>query len=138
MNERTAYVLVCDDATWSLTGKMNLFGVYGNDIMIPHTEMAINQMVFYFDIQTGADDPFQQLSIQIEFPGDPALQQAIAIENPSSPRPTGRTKITYKVPFMVQQRILRPGKINTHVIHERGKIDAGGVWVVHPPIAPSL
>jgi len=132
MSERTASVLVCDDATWSLTGKINLFGVYANDIVIPHPELLFNQIVFYFDIQTGFDDPFHHLAIQIEFPGEQPILQPMPTETPPSPPPAGRTKLIYKIPLMVQQRVLRPGRIIAKIIHERGQIDAGGVWVVHP------
>jgi len=132
MSDRSASVIVCDDFTWSLTGKANLIGVYVQDILIPSVELPINQMVFFFTVQTGADDPFQHLALKVNFPGDEPIIQPIPISVPESPRPVERTKLFFRLPILVQQRILRPGKIATSVIHERGELDAGGVWIIHP------
>ncbi|MBN9039838.1 MAG: hypothetical protein J0H38_01005 [Rhizobiales bacterium] len=133
MNERKASVIVCDEFTWSLTGKANFFGVYVQDIVIPIPEVTINQMVFFFSVETDANDPFKQVELKVEFPGSPPFTQPIAMDALPMPPPAGRTKITYRFPIMLQQRVLRPGRIATSVIHERGELSAGGVWIVQQP-----
>jgi hypothetical protein len=117
--------------TWSLTGKANLFGIYAQDIVIPVPEVTVGQLVFFFIAETDIGDPFKSLSFRIQFPGEPYM------DSPSLPlppqfleAPEGRTKMFARQAILTQNKVLRPGRILTTVIHEGGEIDAGGIWVV--------
>jgi hypothetical protein len=133
---RTASVIVCDDILFGLTGKGFLQGVYAGDITIHGNALAIPQLVFYFTAETPKERPFKKMTLKVVPFGTAATELDLPIESiPQSMNPT-RPKMIVRAPVLVQQIMLRPGKIETTVITESEELDAGGIWVM--PIAPAL
>jgi hypothetical protein len=135
MAERRASVIVCDEILYAMTGKAFLQGVYQSDIMIPGQELTIQQLVFYFSAETPRDNPFKKIVLKVIPPGMPPSQVDVAL--PPTPNLTpDRNKMILRAPLLLQQPILRPGKIETIVVTESEELDAGGAWVVSvsPPL----
>ena len=65
---RQATVLVADDLSYSLNGKMNVAGIYTVDIFIPTPKFYVNQFVFLFSIDSDPDDPYQKAILSVTLP----------------------------------------------------------------------
>jgi hypothetical protein len=129
MIERKASVIVCDDCLVSLQGKFVLSGIYPGDIVIPLDGISAPQLVFFFLIEGPREDPFKSLSIKITFPGQPPIQAELPVASASSTIfPDRKTALT-RQPVLVQLPVLRTGRVETIVIHDKGEIDAGGIWI---------
>ena len=76
---RQATVVVADDALYSLSGKLNLSGVYGTDISIPFDPTHAAQLIFCFIIEAEPDDPYQQIVVRVELPGGDSRQMQLAM-----------------------------------------------------------
>jgi hypothetical protein len=128
MTERTAFVTIADDIYTSYNGKLNIIGAYTQDIAIIADPFKANQLLFVFRVETGIDDPFQTLGVEITFPGQKSIVTTMPLP-PNPPRLPGRTKqaLTFTVPAVYVD--LRPGKIDVKVIHERGSIDVLAPWI---------
>jgi hypothetical protein len=129
--ERKAFALVCDDLMHSLTGKVSLSGVYVQDIVIPGPALLLNQLVFFFTVETPREKPFQSLTFKVSLPGNPPREQSVPIVvNEMSIGDPRRKRITFRQAMLLQQVVLMPGRIETSVIHEEGELDAGGIWIM--------
>jgi hypothetical protein len=85
---------------------------------------------------TPKERPFKKITLKVSPFGTSATEFNLPIESiPQSMNPT-RPKMIVRVPVLVQQIMLRPGKIETTVITESEELDAGGIWVM--PVAPAL
>jgi hypothetical protein len=130
MTDRTASVIVCDEALFSVTGKAYLNGVYPSDITISGDALQIHQLVFYFAAETPKDKPFKKLTLKATFPGSGSTQFEINVDAVQQVHNPARPKMVVRAPLLVQQILLKPGKIETKVIDETGaELDAGGIWV---------
>jgi hypothetical protein len=49
-----------------------------------------------------------------------------------------RPKMIVRAPLLVQQILLKPGKIETTVIADSDELDAGGIWITSVPKLPSV
>ena len=135
---RTASVIVCDDILFGLTGKAYLHGVYTSDITIPGDELNLNQLVFYFTAETAKEKPFKKITLRVVPPGMPPAQfQMPSIEAIPQIANHARPKMIVRAPLLMQQLVLRPGKIETTVITESEELDAGGIWITSVPKFPS-
>jgi hypothetical protein len=135
MGERQAVILVSDDLLISLSGKLTALGIYTGDIAIQTTPAAVSQLAALFVIECDAADPFQSLTLEVLLPGEAEPRKLpYAVLRP--PPPQGRTKLIYRVPFLLQNLRLMPGQIKARVIHERGSIDLSGPWVTLVGQAP--
>jgi hypothetical protein len=133
MSERRASVIVCDDILFSITGKVFLQGVYQTDITIPGDELTIGQFIFYFTVETPKENPFKKITLSVLLPGGTPNQFEVPLASIAPTLNPNRPKMVLRSPFLIQQPILRPGKIETKVITESGEIDAGGAWMVSVP-----
>jgi hypothetical protein len=130
MIERKASVIVCDDFLISLQGKFVMTGVYPSDIVIPSDGVSAPQLVFFFMIEGPREDPFKSLSVKITFPGEATIKVDLPVGvTASSAIFPDRKKVTVKQPVLVQQPVLRAGRVETIVDHDKGEIDAGGIWI---------
>lgn len=130
IEERSASIIVCDDFFYSIAGKVTLSGVYVQDIVIPASETTVNQLVFFFTIETPKERPFKSLTLKIQFPGsEPILAPVVIMPRMVGPEDPLRKKITIKQPMLVQQVVLRPGRIRATALHDEGELDAGGIWI---------
>ena len=127
MTGRQASVLVSDDILISLQGKFTVIGVYTADISIPEDGTTAPQLAFLFVVECGVDDRIESLTLEVKLPGNAPEQQVIPIVK-SSVLP-GRTKLLYKLPFLIIQPVLHPGRIEAKIIHEKGEIPVAGPWI---------
>ena|ERR1700719_963126 len=136
---RQASVLISDDFYVSLVGKFVVQGVYTSDIIIPTDQIIAAQLVFLFQIETDVSDLFEKLQVQVTLPGQTPKTADIPIM-PFVPG-AGRTRWLVHWPLLVQQAVLRPGRIETKVIHEKGEILTTSPWISlatqAPPSQPS-
>ncbi len=128
---RKASAFVCDEALFSLTGKITISGLYTQDIVIVSNEQQINQLVFLFTVETSKSQPFKSAMLKIAFPGgDPVLVPMMTVIHPASIDDDRRKSMVFRQPVLVPMPILRPGRIVASVLHEDGEMEAGGFWVV--------
>jgi hypothetical protein len=136
---RQASVLVCDDLLVSMLGKFTTIGIYTADITIPSEPIVANQLVFLFIVETDVDDLFERMTLEVTMPGQPSVKMDVPLAPP--PPIPGRTRWFLRWPFMIQQPVLRPGRIEAKVIHEKGEILTSGPWISllqqAPPTQPS-
>jgi hypothetical protein len=129
MIPRYASVLICDEILFSLTGKTNLLGAYVTDIAIPANPTLVNQLIFYFTIETDIQDLFTSLTLHVTLPGSAPVIQSIPVIQIGPAEPS-RQRWTMRWPLMLPQVLLRPGRIEAKVIHEKGELIAGTPWIV--------
>src|SRR5262245_55481142 len=125
---RQASLIVSDDFFVSLTGKFIVHGVYTTDIIIPVDPTPVHQLVFVFHVETDIDEPFERLRLQVTLPGQ---DRPTAVEVPNLkvlPTPE-RTRWLTRFPLLMPQPVLRPGRIDARVIHEKGEIIATAPWI---------
>jgi len=133
---RQATVIAADEATLSLSGKMNIFGIYTTDIQILSDPTVANQLVFVFMIETDPAEPFQQLMVRVELPGGDTRQQILAPQTFTEGR-ADTIRWSVKFPLLFQNPVLRPGPIVAQVIHEKGVLSPAAPFVVLKAEAPS-
>jgi hypothetical protein len=137
MSDRRAFVTVCDELYYSMSGRVMMQGIYLQDIVIADEQLQLNQLVFFFTIQTLKSNPFRALSLSVKVPdGEPVMGPIPISEQVSGAADDRRRIIVIKQPLLLGRPLLKPGKIETKVIHESGEIDAGGIWVVPVNEAP--
>jgi hypothetical protein len=129
MIERSASVFACDEVLYSLSGKITVSGMYTGDIIVPGENTVLNQLIFFFTAITPAHDPFRLLRIRVIIPGNFPVESNVPISVSTMGINSRRTQLVYRYPVLAQQPIARPGLIETTVIHERGMMDAGGIWI---------
>src|SRR5437867_2225769 len=66
---RQATVIVSDELTSSLTGKLHILGAYTGDIIIAADPTSVGQLVFLFIMESDPDDPFKKIELRVELPG---------------------------------------------------------------------
>jgi hypothetical protein len=131
MTGRTASVVVCDNILSDITAKIYLYGLYPVDISIPGNELLVNQLAFYFSIFTPNERPFKHVILRVTPPESATTEMNYplagvhdAVKNPNRP------KMIFRAPLLLQQILLKVGKIETKVILDNDEeLDAGGIWV---------
>jgi hypothetical protein len=132
MTTRQATVLVADEVTYTLNGKLNVFGIYTNDIHIPVEPSYTTQLVFLFIIETSPDDPYQKLELHVELPGGDSRHLPLGLSQFELGRSDQR-RWCLKYPLLFNNPILRPGPIDARVIHEHGEISTAAPFIVLAP-----
>ena len=129
--DRQASVLIADDMVMSLLGKINLSGIYTSDIVIPIDPFGVPQLVFLFSLETDVSDPFQHIQLQVIFPTQQPVEMSVSPPAiPPSSLPEQRTRLLMRQPFLIQQPLLRPGRIQAKVLHDKGEIDIASLpWI---------
>lgn len=126
---RQATVVVADDALYSLSGKLNLSGVYGTDISIPFDPTHAAQLIFCFIIEAEPDDPYQQIVVRVELPGGDSRQMQLAMHTFVSGE-ADKIRWCVKYPLLFQAPALKPGPILASVLHEKGIIITAAPFIV--------
>jgi hypothetical protein len=127
---RQASVIICEDVTYTLSGKMNIQGMFTTDIGIPFEPYLGNQLVFVFLIEASPDDPYQTLELSVELPGG---QQRLRhpINVPALRPAAGDTlRWSLKQPLLFPSVVLHPGPIIAKVIHDKGEITTAAPFIV--------
>jgi hypothetical protein len=132
---RQATLLVADDLTYTLTGKLSILGVYQSDIVIPHDPYFVNQLVFFFAIETPPDDPCLSVELVVTLPGDGGERRlSLPVANFVT-TPADKSRWTIKYPLLFQGLLLHKGQIEAKVIHEKGEISVAAPYVnLQPPV----
>jgi hypothetical protein len=136
---RHATLITADDVNFSVTGKMNISGVYTTDINIMNDPMFVGQLVFLFVIETEPSDPFQKLELRVDLPGGDFRQLPLNIANF---RMTHGDSIRWSLryPMLFQSPILRPGPIMASVVHDQGVLFPAAPFIIlrttTPPQVP--
>lgn len=130
MKSWSANLLVADDLWWSITGKVNLIGVYTGDIGIPLDGQLAAQLVFFFLLEGElGDQPTKPFTLEIALPGDQPRTLPVAVPTFGNTSATERTKWFVRTPFLVQQLRLRPGRIVARIIYEGKELRVGAPWI---------
>jgi hypothetical protein len=140
MLTRQASLLVADEIYYNLYGKAILQGIYGGDLTIGSDPSFSPQLIFYFMMETDMSEPFQTLAIEVTLPNSQPIRNVVGIMPPELARLAGpgRTRFFYRHPLLVQAPILKPGKIEAKVIHEKGEIVVGAPWIaLNPATTPN-
>jgi hypothetical protein len=139
MTMRQATVLVSEDLTYALNGKMNIHGVFTTDIGIPFEPYLASQLVFVFLVETSPDDPYKMLEFSVELPGGQQnLRQSLMVPG-LRPSAGDQLRWSFKYPLLFSAPILRPGPIIAKVIHDKGEISTAAPFIVLnvPPKPPT-
>jgi hypothetical protein len=130
---RQATLVVADDASYTLTGKINLSGIYPTDINIPRNPTFAGQLVFMFVIETEPNDPYRQISLRVELPGGDSRQLELQVGTFKDGE-SDKIRWCLKFPLLFQNPVLRPGPIAASVIHDKGIIlTVAPSLVLRPP-----
>jgi hypothetical protein len=131
---RQANLITADEVMFSVSGKLNVLGIYATDINIPTDPMVATQLVFLFLIETDTDDPYQKLELRVELPGGDSRQTPLNISGFRGGQ-ADKVRWSLKYPFLFQNPILRPGPIVATVIHDKGiMLPAAPFVVLRAPI----
>lgn len=128
MSDRLASMFICDDLLVALNGKFTVSGLYTGDIGISSEQVNLAQLVVVFHVETDVTKPFRRLALHVSFPGELARIQEMQ-GNPLFPMPIDRSRVTFRMPFLIAQPVLRPGPIEAKVLHEDGELPAGVQWI---------
>jgi hypothetical protein len=134
---RQASLIVADEALISVSGKLNVLGIYTTDINIPTDPLVVGQLVFLFVVESDPEDQYKKLDLRVDLPSGDFRQTAV---NLGTLREGQADKIRWslKFPLLFQNAILRPGPIVATVIHEDGVILPAAPVIVHKaPVIPS-
>jgi hypothetical protein len=140
---RQASLMVADEIYYNLQGKAILQGLYHADLTIPSEPAFAPQLIFYFMAETDVDEPFKVLHAEVTLPGNQPVRNFVNVIPPELFKsvPPGRTRAYYRHPLLVTGPILRSGKIEAKLIHEKGELIVGAPWIVlnqpTPAVAPS-
>jgi hypothetical protein len=116
---RVATLLVADEVYFNLSGKTILQGIYHADLVIPTDESRAPQLIFFFIAETDQSDAFQSLIAEVTLPGSSPVSQPVQLIWPL-PQTAKGTRAFYKHPLLIQNPILRPGRIIAKLLHEGG------------------
>lgn len=136
MTGRQAFLIVADDVQVGLTGKLNIHGVYTGDIGIPNTSVRAPQLVFIFVAEADLTDPFRSITLEVTIPGNDSRRVTLPVPPIPQPVGQGRTRQTFRHPFLVQWLTLKPGHIEAKVIHEKGEIVVSSPWITQLESTP--
>jgi hypothetical protein len=70
MTDRMATFFICDDVLVSMTGKLTILGMYGNELIIPSEQFTLNQLVIMFQMEARINNPFKKIALKVSLPGE--------------------------------------------------------------------
>jgi hypothetical protein len=133
---RQATVLVSDELTSTLTGKLHLLGIYTGDIVISANPTPVAQLIFLFIMESDPDDPFMAIELRVELPGGAATGLRVPVES-FLLSDSDKIRWSLRFPVLLQNAMLQPGKINAIVIHDKGRIVTAAPSVIFRPPVPT-
>lgn len=123
-----ASVLVADDVLYSLVGKAFLQGVYMSDIAIPAEQVVAGQLVFMFLVEASTDVQFRSFTLEVTMPGSETVKAEVPLP-PMQNIPAGRRFVSYRLPLVLRNPVLRPGRIETKITYDGGELEANAIWI---------
>jgi hypothetical protein len=134
-------MLVCDEVLYSLTGKVNLLGIYTTDIGIPRESHLAPQLAFFFSLEGSIDEqPQAPMMLEVVLPGGGGATLEVPRQPPLNSPQSGRTKWYLRIPVLAQQAVLRSGRIVGKVKCGADEMSVYGPWITLsdiPSPAPS-
>jgi hypothetical protein len=116
--------------------------MYTGSIAIPVDEWFTPQLVFLFLVTTDLNEPFQSLACQVTLPGaEPFTLNAPTPNDPVDPEllKLGARRRIYRIPMVLSRPVLRPGRIESKIIHEKGEFSPIGMpFIVKATLPPYL
>jgi hypothetical protein len=134
---RQASLLVADEATLTLSGKLNIFGIYPTDITILSDPTSARQLVFAFFVETDPDDPFQRLELHVALPGGDERHMIVSLPSLRDGQ-ADKIRWSLKFPLLFQNPRLKPGPIKATVTHEKGILTPAAPVIVLGASSPSV
>jgi hypothetical protein len=128
-------LIVADDLWWSITGKVNLIGVYTGEIGLPAESLPqpVGQLVFYLILEGDLDDlPTKPLTLVITLPGENPRNNVIVA--PSIASTSGRTKWFIRAPFLMAQLKLQTGRIDAKLLHDSEEMRISAPWITRAAV----
>jgi hypothetical protein len=129
MKTWTATLLVCDDLLYSLMGKVNLIGIYTSDIAINGPGQVAGQLVFFFVMEGDISERPTHVSLEITLPGTPPRRLDFPAFPTDIQQQPGRTRWYLRLPFLLPQVVLHPGRIEGKIIYAGNEIALRGPWI---------
>jgi hypothetical protein len=128
-----ANAFACDDILMSVSGKINIIGLYGGDILIPAPGALLNQLVFFFTIEWAKEDPIEKITLKITLPNTEARQMEAIFQLPAHLKNDPKKKrVTLRHPFVMQNVLLYPGRIECLVATDKGEVETAPLWITTP------
>jgi hypothetical protein len=121
-------MFVCDDVAFSITGKINVTGIFTNDIIIPFNPTPLPQVSFLFAIDFPLEKGYAPVAIEIQLPKEPD-PRIIPLPKQDIVFLPGRTRRSAKIPYLLQNAVVHCGKIEAHIVCEEHRVYAGRMWV---------
>lgn len=122
-------LLICDDMSFTLTGKVDLRGVYTSDISISSAGIPISQLVAYVFVEGELSElPTTTVQVDVSVPG--AQVSTVSFPPHVPPGLPGRTSWFLRTPLLIQNIRLQPGKIVGTVRHGDATLTLHGPWIV--------
>jgi hypothetical protein len=125
--------MIADDVLTSLTGKLDLRGVYLNDIVIHAENTIVNQLVAIFYAEGTMSDLPRIFRFEVLLPGE---TEPHVLKRPIQPGwrlPEGRERWFGVTPFPIIPARLRSGKIEARVLLDERIIEVAAPWIVLAP-----
>jgi hypothetical protein len=139
---RQAMVLIGDEIFYNLHGKAVLQGIYNQDLLIPTNPSQAPQLIFYFMIETDIAEPFKSLTAEVTLPESESVRNHVFVPPPqllaTMPQAAGRTRFYVRHPLLIVNPTLRPGRIESKVVHESGEIAVTPHWIILTPPAQRI
>lgn len=133
---RQATLATADEATLTLTGKLNLFGIYATDISIPKNPTIVTQLVFVFLVETDPNDLYQKLELRVDLPSGDSRHLPVNLGILKVGQ-SDTVRWSLKYPLLFQNAILSPGPIKASVIHDKEIIHPAAPFVVLAQASPT-
>lgn len=118
-----ASLTVADDLLTAVNGKVDIRGIFTNDILIQGDSAPVSQMVFVFHYEGEQSDLPQVVRFQVHLPGEELPRNLDRPVPPGWKIPEGREKWGGLTPFSLGPVILRPGKIRAAILLDERRID---------------
>lgn len=133
--EPRAIVVVADDASTSISGKLTLSGIYSN-ITLPEQEITIPQLVFCFFVEFPLSTAPEMVTVEIALPGVTAVLSPVQL--PPRPPIGERAADAFRLIIPMLNPVLRPGRVQIKIHHGNNSFDVlGPVITMAPSPAPA-
>ena len=87
-------------------------------------------------IETDINYPFKSLAVEVTLPGAQPIRNPVLVFLSSLNVPKDRTRLFYRHPLLIQSPILRAGRIEAKIIHEKGELEVVAPWITLASVAP--
>lgn len=131
MSDAKAMMFVCDDMSFSITGKINISGMFTSDVIIPSSPTLVPQMVFLFAIELPIENGYTPVALEILLPNEPEPRR-LSLPSQNILFVPERNRRSIKFPYLIQNAMLHCGKIEGSVVCDERTISAGRMWVNTP------